>query len=135
MPPKGRLPDSQIADLVEWVKMGAPWPAEAAVTAASGSKKEFNLARRKQEQWCWQPIRAAQPPKIKAKAWPAQPTDRFLLSQLEQSGLKPAPPAEQSALLRRLCFDLIGLPPTPDELEKFLKDTSSRAVSVLDAGG
>ncbi len=127
MPPKGKLPDTQIADLVEWVKMGAPWPAEAGVTSASGSKKEFNLARRKQEHWCWQPIRAIQPPKVKANSWPAQPTDRFLLSKLEQSGLKPARPAERHTLLRRLYFDLIGLPPTPDELEKFLKDKSPRA--------
>ena len=127
MPPKGKLPDAQIADLVEWVKMGVPWPTEAGVTSASGSKKEFNLARRKQEHWCWQPIRAIQPPKVKAAAWPAQPTDRFLLSKLEQSGLKPARPAEKHTLLRRLYFDLIGLPPTPDELEKFVKDKSPRA--------
>ena len=127
MPPKARLSEAQIADLVEWVRMGAPWPAESGVAPASASKKEFDLAKRKAEHWCWQPIRATQPPTVKDTAWPAQPTDRFLLSKLEQAGLKPAPPAEKYTLLRRVYFDLIGLPPPPEELERFLNDASPRA--------
>ena len=127
MPPKARLSEAQIADLVEWVRIGAPWPTESSVTPAPASKKEFNLTRRKEEHWCWQPVRATQPPVVKDSAWPTQPTDRFLLAKLEQAGLKPAPSAEKYTLLRRLHFDLTGLPPTADELEKFLKDTSPRA--------
>ena len=127
MPPKAKLSEAQIADLAEWVKMGAPWPKETGVTPASASKKEFDLARRKQEHWCWQPIHATPPPAIKDAAWPTQPPDRFLLAKLEQASLKPAPPAEKYTLLRRLYFDLIGLPPTPNELAQFLQDTSPRA--------
>jgi len=127
MPPKAKLPDAQIADLVEWVKMGAPWPAEAAVPRASAAKKEFNLAQRKQEHWCWQPIHATTPPTVKNSAWPKQPTDRFILSKLEQSKLKPAPDAAKHTLLRRLYFDLTGLPPKPEDVQRFLKDKSPRA--------
>jgi hypothetical protein len=119
MPKAGKLPDAVIADLTAWVKMGAPWPDEKLVKKTAGG--EFNLAKRKQEQWCWQPIKAATPPDIKDKAWAHTEVDRFLLAKLEAKELKPGPPADPRTLLRRLYFDIVGLPPSRHEVENFVK--------------
>jgi hypothetical protein len=110
MPPKGKLPDTAIADLKKWVQMGAPWPgAQAAST--SPAKPNFDLAKRKQEHWAWQPLQSSQVPAVGNSAWPRSPIDSFILSKLQESGLEPAPPADAAALIRRLYFDLTGLPP------------------------
>jgi mono/diheme cytochrome c family protein len=119
MPQKYKLPDAVIADLTAWVKMGTPWPDEKFVK--KNPYTDFDLAKRKAEHWCWQPIRAEQPPSVKDTAWATSDVDRFLLAKLEAKGLKPAPPAEPRVLLRRLHFDLIGLPPSRDEVEEFVK--------------
>ncbi len=119
MPKKGKLPDAVIADLTAWVKMGAPWPDEK--QAKKGVSREFDLAKRKAEHWCWRPIVAAEVPSVKDTAWPNGNIDRFLLAKLEAKGLKPAPAADPRTLLRRLYFDIIGLPPSRDEVECFVK--------------
>src|SRR5262249_43058224 len=120
MPPKGKLADAQIADLVAWVKQGAPWPAET--TGTGGMVKAFDLAKRKAEFWCWQPPKQTPLPKVKDSRWGAAPIDRYILARLEQNNMAPAPAAEARVLLRRLNFDLIGLPPTPQESENFAKE-------------
>ena len=125
MPPRGRLSDQQIADLTEWVKRGAPWPKEAA--KGPGNKDHFNLAERKADHWAWQPVKAMQPPKVKQADWPASPIDQFILAKLEAAGLKPAGPADKRALIRRAYFDLIGLPPTPEQVQAFVADKSPKA--------
>ena len=125
MPPKSKLPAKEIATLTKWVEMGAPWPKEA---SAAGKVKPFDLASRKAEHWCWQPIKDHAPPAVKDSAWPMTSVDRFILAKLEEKSLKPAPPAERLTLLRRVYFDLIGLPPSVDEIEVFLKDESPQAL-------
>jgi cytochrome c553 len=125
MPPKGKLPDAVIADLAAWVKMGAPWPGEASTSGPA--KSAFDLARRKREHWAWQPLRAVQPPAVRDGAWPRDDVDRFLLARLEEKGLKPASMADRRTLIRRLSFDLVGLPPTPPEIEAFVRDRSPDA--------
>jgi hypothetical protein len=121
MPPKGKLPQAQIDDLVEWIKQGAPWPAE---TTKSVAGEVFDVKKRKAEWWCWQAPQAAPLPKVKNAKWGAAPIDRFLLARLEKAGLTPAVPADDRVLLRRLNFDLIGLPPTPAEAETFAREAA-----------
>ena len=124
MPPKGKLPDDQIAALTEWVRRGAPWPADPQNKKKAG---EFNLASRKAEQWVFRPLATSPIPAVKNGAWPQNDVDRFVLSKLESAGLQPASAADKRTLLRRVTFDLIGLPPTPAEIDSFLADDSPRA--------
>jgi hypothetical protein len=130
MPPKGKLSDAAIADLTAWIKMGAPWPEET-VANASGSAKAFDLAKRKADHWAWQPVRVTPPPAVREAAWPLSPIDRFILAKLEAANLKPAPPADRETLLRRVTFDLTGLPPTPTEQDAFLADLSPNALEKV----
>ncbi|MEQ2007763.1 MAG: PSD1 and planctomycete cytochrome C domain-containing protein, partial [Limisphaerales bacterium] len=126
MPPKGeKLSDAQIADLVAWVKMGAPDPRTG---AAKG--KYANAAERK-VWWAFQPVKKQEPPAVQNKSWPASPVDNFILAKLEEKNLKPSAPADRRVLVRRLYFDLIGLPPTPAEVEAFVNDKSSTAYEKL----
>ena len=117
MPPKSRLSDAQTADLAEWVKRGAPWPAETATARAAA--KGFDVQQLKQQHWSWTPPRAEPVPAVKNPAWSAQPVDRFLLAKLEAKQLSPVPHAPPHTLLRRLHFDLTGLPPKPEDVEAF----------------
>lgn len=122
MPPKSRLSKAQIADLTAWVKRGAPWPAEAG--AARVAAKGFDVQQRKQAHWSWQPPRPESVPVVKSAAWSRQPVDRFILAKLEEKQLKPAPAAEPHTLLRRLYFDLTGLPPKPEDIAAFERESS-----------
>ncbi|HVV72233.1 MAG TPA: c-type cytochrome domain-containing protein, partial [Verrucomicrobiae bacterium] len=126
MPPKKRLSDAQIADLVSWVTSGAPWPEESA-QGKGPTAPTFNLEHRRQEHWCWQPLQAGRPPSVQDTNWPASPIDRFILAKLEQNHLKPALRADKRTLIRRVYFDLIGLPPAPGDVEAFLQDASPAA--------
>ena len=119
MPRKGKLPHAVIADLTTWVKMGAPWPNDKLIKKST--YKDFNLLQRKKDHWCWQPIQARPAPKVQDTAWPTNDIDRFLLAKLEAKGIKPAPPADPRTLLRRLHFDIIGLPPTRSDVDDFVK--------------
>src|SRR6266545_1743064 len=111
MPPKDKkLSDAQIADLVAWVKMGAPDPR-----MASAEPKAWVDPNKKH--WAWQPLTKPAPPEVKDPAWCKTPVDNFILARLEEKKLKPNPPADKRTLIRRASFDLIGLPPTPDEVE------------------
>ncbi len=126
MPPRGKLPDTAIADLTQWIRLGLPWPKEGearAVTTDAG----FDIERRKREHWAWQPIRVPSFPAVKDQGWVLDPVDAFILAKLEVQGLKPAPLADKRTWLRRVTFDLIGLPPSRDEIEAFLQDDSPQA--------
>ena len=127
MPPKGKLPAADIATLERWVGMGAPWPNEAAPTVAA-RQDFFDLEGRKAEHWVWQPIKSKDPPTVKNAEWPRSDLDRHVLARLEHASLSPAGDADRTALLRRLYFDLIGLPPGVEEAETFLADKEPRAV-------
>lgn len=124
MPPKGRLSEQQIADLTAWVTRGAPAPADGVL--AAGPKKTFDLAERRQH-WSYQPVTRQMPPPVKNGAWVASPIDAFVLAKLEAAGLQPAAPADKRTLIRRVTFDLIGLPPTPEEIAAFEADQSPAA--------
>jgi hypothetical protein len=81
--------------------------------------------------WSWQPIRAQSPPEVKSRAWPKTAIDNFILAPLESKGLAPAADAHRRTLIRRVYFDLIGLPPTPRDVDAFLNDTSPRAYEKI----
>src|SRR6187549_1977897 len=97
------------------------------MAVAGPSVSTFDLAKRKREHWAWQPVRLTMPPDVKNVAWPIDPADRFVLAKLEAEGMKPAPAAERRTWIRRVTFDLIGLPPTPAEIDAFLADNSAEA--------
>lgn len=128
MPPKSKMPQAEIDLLVDWVGRGAPWPHEKAARAHEETKEdEFNFKERRDSHWCWKPITAPKTPQVKAMDWAKNDIDRFILARLEQAKLSPAPRAQKSVLLRRAYFDLVGLPPTPAQLDAFLNDDSSDA--------
>ncbi|MEI8019086.1 MAG: PSD1 and planctomycete cytochrome C domain-containing protein [Schlesneria sp.] len=129
MPPKSKLPANEIAVLTRWVEMGLPWPKEA--VSKAGTVKPFDLASRTSEHWCWQPVKNIALPDVHQKDWPITDTDRFILAKLESRGLKPTNPADKRTLLRRVYFDLIGLPPSPEEVEQFVQDQRPQALEVV----
>jgi hypothetical protein len=115
MPPKGKLPDSVVADFEKWIAMGAPDPRTGAVKKG-GSYVSVEEGRKF---WAFQPPRLHAPPQVKNEAWAYNDVDRFVLGKLEAKNLKPAPDADPATLIRRLYFVLIGLPPTPVEIDRF----------------
>ncbi|MGE9267704.1 MAG: PSD1 and planctomycete cytochrome C domain-containing protein [Verrucomicrobiales bacterium] len=125
MPPKNRLPDSAVRVLEKWVAMGAPWPEEEEVALRRG--KGFALEERKAGHWCWQGPVERKVPAVRQGAWPLGEIDHFILARLEAAGLRPAPDAGRAEWLRRVSFDLTGLPPTREELAAFLNDDSPTA--------
>ncbi|MBE7499310.1 MAG: DUF1549 domain-containing protein [Verrucomicrobiales bacterium] len=128
MPPEsagGKLPPEQIADLEAWVLMGAPDPRTgAAATPAAPDAVDGETARR---HWAFEPVETPALPPVKDTAWIRTPVDAFVLAQLEAHGLRPAPPADKRTLLRRVYFDLIGLPPAPEAMAAFLADPDPNA--------
>ncbi len=131
MPPTGALASADIAALVEWVEMGAPWPEHAAATDALDPSAPFDFAARQRDHWAWQPVRPGDPPAVRDGAWPRGPVDAFVLARLEANGLEPAAPADRLTLIRRLSFDLRGLPPTPAEIARFTGDGAPTAYADL----
>ena len=117
MPPMGKLPDETIATLTRWVHMGTPWGVDASEKAAGGPARF----------WAFDPPREPAFPEVRNEGWVRSPIDRFILAGLEEKGLEPAPPADKRTLLRRVTFDLTGLPPTRQEISAFLNDKSPRA--------
>ncbi len=126
MPPNGKLSAPEIDRLKRWVALGLPWPnKQSRLTRRQPSRP--SIATSRQAWWSFRPIRKSDPPAIKDTGWPRSPIDRFILAGLEAKGLKPAGPADKRTLLRRATFDLIGLPPTPEEIDAFLADDSPEA--------
>ncbi|MDH3717970.1 MAG: PSD1 and planctomycete cytochrome C domain-containing protein, partial [Planctomycetota bacterium] len=135
MPPKSKLPEGEIAILMKWVEMGAPWPADDVTVATANPKEPFPLEQRKRDHWAWQPLKTPETPAIRAGAWPLDKLDHFILAALEAKDLEPASAADRRTLIRRAYLDVIGLPPTPDEVRKFLDDpqpTSKAFAKVVD---
>jgi len=125
MPPQSKLSPEEIAALTQWVALRAPWPDEQAASVERAD--QFDLAARKAAHWCWQPVRPAVVPAVARRDWPRQTLDYFILQRFEERGLAPAPPADKRTLIRRAYFDLIGLPPSPEEVETFVQDNSATA--------
>ncbi len=116
MPPKGRLPDHEIALLEEWVQRGAPDPR---IDESVKPKEGIDLEAGRQF-WSFQPVEKPEVPVVADASWPREETDRFVLAKLEANGLAPAADADPATLLRRLSYDLTGLPPAPDRVESFV---------------
>ena len=122
-PPKNggkKLPEAVIADLTQWVAMGAPYPD----TPADRKPAPRHL-------WSLDPVREVSPPPVKDQAWPATMVDRFILAKLEAAGLTPSARADQPTLIRRVTFDLTGLPPTPEEIDAFAGDPDPDAFAKV----
>ncbi|HEY6170155.1 MAG TPA: PSD1 and planctomycete cytochrome C domain-containing protein, partial [Verrucomicrobiae bacterium] len=118
MPPKGeRLADAQIATLTAWIDQGAVWPDGVDLVKLAD----------KRDHWSFKPVTNPAPPETKDKAWSRNDVDRFILARLQKEGLQPASEADRVSWLRRVSLDLIGLPPTPEQVDAFVKDTRADA--------
>jgi cytochrome c553 len=125
----GPLSDEQVADLTKWVRDGAAWPPVRLPASLTRPKPAYD--KLKKEHWAWQPLTDPKAPAVRDGAWPRDDIDRFLLAALEAKGVRPAGDADRVTLIRRVTFDLTGLPPTPAEIDAFLKDTSPDAYERL----
>jgi mono/diheme cytochrome c family protein len=133
MPPKGKLADKDIAVLEKWVKDGLPVPADRLGRSeiAKSAPKGGVVTEEAKRYWAYQPVKRSMVPEVKEKSWVTTPIDAFILAKLEAKGLKPVKPAEKAALARRAYYDLIGLPPTPEQVDEFVNDTAPNAWEKL----
>jgi cytochrome c553 len=129
MPMGSKLKDSEVEDLTAWVKAGAVWPKNSAPITKTEGKYVISPERR--AFWSLQPLKDPPPPAVKDAKWAKSPIDKFILARLEKDGMKPVRPANKHDLLRRATLDLTGLPPTPDEIMAFDKDTSPDAFAKV----
>jgi mono/diheme cytochrome c family protein len=131
MPPDGnQLPDAAIANLTRWVELGLPWPKSDAksLEPRMTAVEDEQIAAARRSHWSLQPVRSPQPPKVRDAIWAKTSIDDFVLAELEKHGLTPSPRADKRTLLRRVTFDLVGLPPTPEEIDDFQRDDSPKAL-------
>ncbi len=128
MPPKKVLPAAVVADFEKWIQSGAADPRRATRPVAKADSIDIEAGRK---HWAYQPLKAPALPKVTDAAWPANDIDRFILARLESAGLQPGADAEKIILIRRLYFDLVGLPPTPEEITRFVDDKSPGAYENL----
>ena len=128
MPPKSKLSGPDVAVLTKWIAAGAPWPKAATHVAAI---RTGPISSEERKFWSFQSVKPIAPPKVNDPAWPTNDIDRFVLQGLEEKKLKPAPDADRRMLIRRVTFDLIGLPPTPEEVEAVLADKSPYAFAKV----
>ncbi|MDA0765813.1 MAG: DUF1549 and DUF1553 domain-containing protein [Verrucomicrobia bacterium] len=103
----------------------APVSGAAPPVGGKGAPRASDMQERAKAHWCWQPIAAPDPPEVENTAWPLNSIDHFILAGIEQAGLRPAFPAPKEIWLRRVYLDLVGLPPTPDQITDFLADESA----------
>ena len=127
MPPQDKLVLEQIEVLENWVREGAFWPDDPPAPVTSREEGRYVIRPDQRSFWSFQPPRQIEIPTVKNRAWTRSPLDHFVLSRLEDRGLGPVEPADRRILLRRATFDLIGLPPSPDEVRNFLEDKSPAA--------
>ena len=119
MPPKRKLPQTVINDFRKWIEMGAPDPRVNAITKVNSKITKEDIQRAKSSFWAYQPPAKKKPNATADRKWSQTEIDRFILAKLEQAELKPAKDAQARSVLRRLTFDLVGLPPTLAEIEAF----------------
>jgi cytochrome c553 len=128
MPPKSKLSDEVVADFEKWIASGAADPRDGKKVAAA---KEIDIEKGRQF-WAFQPPKKGDPPAVHTAPWARTDIDKFLLAGLEARGLKPVGDADPRALVRRLYFDLIGLPPTPEEVESFVQSATTNRQSAIE---
>ena len=135
MPPRSRLPDGEIQILERWVEMGAPWPTdhgagEPELTAEG--HRDFPMAERINAHWVWQPIRDPEVPKTSDTSWIRNDIDHFIIDRLEKANLRPTTDADRRSLLRRLYFDLVGLPPTIEQQNRFINNPADDDTAIAE---
>jgi len=130
MPPSGPLDEKILQDFQHWIEEGAVDPREAdpQLAAMEATEVDWQAAR---QFWSFQPPTTHQPPHTNDRQWAQRRIDSFVLAALERVGLQPNPTAGREVLIRRLSFDLTGLPPTPSEVDQFLRDNDSGAIERL----
>ncbi len=127
MPPDKPLSEAEVHIISQWIQRGA-WDPR---TQAPESKPKENWSR--EDLWSFYPRRVTSPPRVKRKDWPNSPIDHFILHQMEQAGAKPTEDADLRALVRRLYYDLIGLPPTIQEIDSFIQSATSNRRQAIEA--
>jgi hypothetical protein len=129
MPPKGKLSQRQIDLLVRWVRMGAPDPRVSTAVMPTPAKLDGQRGR---DHWAFRPLRVSPPPPVEDRQrWCRTPIDRFILAGLAGRGLRPNDMADRRTLIRRASFDLLGLPPAPEEVDTFVQDPDPEAYEKL----
>jgi hypothetical protein len=128
MPPKGKLPPAVIADFEKWIQDGAIDPRRVTSLVAKPNSIDIEAGRK---HWAYQPLNAPAIPEVENAFWPSGDIDRFILARLEAAGLQPGTDAKRIVLVRRLYFDLIGLPPTSEQIAQFINDESPKAYESL----
>ena len=132
MPPSGnKLSAEEIESLRIWIRVGAVWPEIKSPDTAAGPVGKLVIRPEHREFWAFQPVRKPEIPAVRDESWPKTKLDHFILARIEKDGLKTARPADKRALIRRATFDLIGLPPTPNEVDAFLSDSSPDAFAKV----
>lgn len=125
----GLLMESEIADLSGWIKDGVAWPKEKIPASIGRARPSYE--KLKASHWALQPLAESKIPVVKQASWPRSEIDRFVLAKLEEKKLRPVADADRTTLIRRVTYDLTGLPPTPVEIDSFLSDKSPRAYERL----
>ena len=132
MPPKGKLSPAELSILERWISSGAPAPRAGATSPREGATpNDAPPTPERDDFWSFQPLTTPFVPDVEDKAWPRTEVDRFLLARLEREGIAPVADASRGALVRRLYFDLVGLPPSPDAITGFVSDASPDALERL----
>ncbi|MEZ6058674.1 MAG: DUF1553 domain-containing protein [Planctomycetaceae bacterium] len=130
MPPNGKLPANVVADFVRWVEMGAPDPREPPKGGAQASAPSGINLEEGRKFWSFQPVHSHQVPVVANLTWPRTDVDRFLLNRIEAAKLQPVEDANRGVLIRRMTFDLTGLPPTPEEIAAFENDPADDDTAI-----
>ncbi len=131
MPPSGKLPAAQLDVLVRWAKMGAPYSPGKEEVVKTPAHKEMKVTDADRNYWAYRPLKRPVVPAVRNHNWVRNPIDAFILAKVEAKGLIPAPRADRVALIRRACYDLTGLPPTPEQVDAFVQDTRVDAYERL----
>ncbi|HIG82836.1 MAG: DUF1553 domain-containing protein [Verrucomicrobiales bacterium] len=127
MPPKYKLSSSEIENLKKWVSMGAPDPRDGTPVKPAPSK--INIAEGRKF-WSFQPARSSTLPNVKDKNWVNDPIDRYILDKQASKKLVPVADADRATLIRRVTYDVVGLPPTPQEIRDFVNDPATVQVAL-----
>ncbi|WP_205678716.1 PSD1 and planctomycete cytochrome C domain-containing protein [Aquisphaera insulae] len=131
MPPKGALAAAEVATIRGWIARGLDWPSTGGEAMARAAEPATSGATAARDWWSFRPVQDPPPPAVRDAAWPRSEIDRFLLAKLESRDLRPAPATDRRTLIRRATYDLTGLPPTPEEVDAFVRDDAPDAFARL----
>ena len=133
MPPKGKLTEIEIANIKEWILMGAPWPGEntKSLIANEDDEEPYDWEKFRNEHWAFKKVSNPIVPKVEGSGIVVNPIDNFIFDKLVQQGIKPNKKASKNILIRRAYLTLIGIPPTPNQVQNFIEDTNPDAFSKV----